>query len=152
MNRFTLSLIGALLIIAVGVWVMWPRASAPALAEDLYPLYSSAQWSAAAPETRGLPLSTVAGVGIHSVPVTNTMNPASVFSPFLAYYREKLLAAGWSVDNMLEAGGPMGGQTAYRKDGTLILVTFDVAFHVRSANAPSECPCDVSLSLFSSAQ
>lgn len=40
----------------------------------------------------------------------------------MKYYADKLAAAGWKVDNYLGAGGPMGGQTGYRKADTLILI------------------------------
>jgi hypothetical protein len=77
------------------------------------------------------------------------MDPGSIFTPFDNYYASKLAALGWQVDNAVAAGGHTGGQTGYRKDGKLILINFDIVYHTVTDTAPSECPCDVTLSLFS---
>ncbi len=121
----------------------------PKLSEDLYPLYSGAEWDAPSTETAEISTTTVSGVGAGTVPILNTMDPGSAFSPFEKYYREKLLGLGWKVDNQLEAGGPMGGQTGYRKGDKLILVTFSTVFHDVVPDRPVQCPCDVTLHLFS---
>lgn len=121
----------------------------PVLASDLYPLYAGASWGAPYAETLELSTTTVSGVGIKSVSVNGTMDPGSVFSPFEKYYKNKLESAGWKNDTYLEAGGPMGEQTGYRKESKLIIVRDSTVFHVVTDTAPSECPCDVTLALFS---
>jgi hypothetical protein len=119
------------------------------LAQDLYPLYSPAQWNAPAFETFLISTDTYSGTSINSAPVQDTMDPSSVFSPFNDYYDKNLKALGWEVDNSVAAGGHTGGQTGYRKGDELVLVRFNILYHTVTDTAPSECPCDVSLSLFS---
>jgi len=80
------------------------------------------------------------------------MNPGSIFTPFESYYDAKLKALGWSVANDLAAGGHVGGQTGYRKGGSVILTRFHIDYQTKPANAPSECPCTVTLSLFSTGE
>jgi len=158
-KRPVLSIVALLLALAaVGVLFLWTRTGAPSevpsivvsqLSQDLYPLYDKTEWNAPVAETFTISTSTYSGASISSVPVLNTMDPGSVFSPFQKYYDKSLKALGWKVDNYMEAGGPMGGQTGYRKNNELILVRFSTVFHTVTNTAPSECPCDVSLSLFS---
>ena len=124
----------------------------PTLSQDLYPLYSGASWGAPAAESFVIGTTTYSGASVASAATTGTMNPGSVFTPFQNYYDQKLKALGWKVANDLAAGGHVGGQTGYRKDGAVILTRFNIVYHTTPANAPSECPCDVTLSLFSSAQ
>jgi hypothetical protein len=77
------------------------------------------------------------------------MDPGSAITPFEEYYQLKLSALGWTEANDLAAGGHVGGQTGYRKDGAVILIRFHIDYENQPANAPSECPCMVTLSLFS---
>ncbi len=125
--------------------------TAPLLAAAAYPLYDGVSWAPPEAFTFSFMGSTTPGVSVDSVPVMDTMDPASVFSPFEKYYADKLAADGWTVDNALAAGGHTGGQTAYRKGTALILTNFHITYHTVPADAPSECPCDVTVSLFSSA-
>lgn len=120
------------------------------LAQDIYPLYDKVEWQSPKGETFVISTTTYAGTSISSVPVENTMTPAAIFSPFERYYANLLATRGWKIENALAAGGHVGGQTAYRKGDELILVRFSVLYHTVSETASSECPCDVTVSLFSS--
>ena len=146
-----------IILVVIGVWyVRRPSGGTPAaktpspqLSADLYPLYGGVTWQSPEPEGFVIGTTSYSGASIASNPVTNTMNPSEVFTPFESYYDAKLKGAGWAVDNALAAGGPVGGQTAYQKGSDLILVRFGILYHVVSSSSPSECPCDVTLSLFS---
>jgi len=121
----------------------------PTLSAELYPLYDSADWNASETESFIIGTTSYSGTSITSAAVTDTMDPGSIFTPFERYYEQKLKALGWQVANDFAAGGHVGGQTGYRKDGAVILTRFQIVYHTVSENAPSECPCDVTLSLFS---
>jgi hypothetical protein len=141
-------------IVAAG-WYLLPTQKTvipPSLSQDLYPLYDTVGWNAALPESVPIGTTTYLGASITSSPVTDTMNPGAVFTPFETYYDKKLKSLGWSVANDLAAGGHVGGQTGYRKGDQVILTRFQIEYHTKPDNAPSECPCDVSLSLFSTEQ
>lgn len=153
----------AFIIVALGVglyaWMAHTSAPAPAesvtsnspptLNQVLYPLYSGANWEAPKAETVTIGTSTYSGVSVSSLVVMPTMDPGSIFTPFERYYDNKLKSLGWKIDNYLAAGGHTGGQTGYRNAGELILVRFFILYHAVTETAPSECPCDVTLSLFS---
>ena len=124
--------------------------SRQALNKDLYPLFSGAHWEVPKAESVTISTSTYSGVSVSSLSIIPTMDPGSVFTPFERYYDNHLKALGWKVDNYLAAGGHVGGQTGYRKADELILVRYNILYHTVSNTAPSECPCDVTLSLFSS--
>jgi len=126
--------------------------TAPQLSPDLYPLFGGVNWGVPWAESALIGTSTFAGASIRSATTTDTADPAGVFMPFLNYYDQKLKALGWQVANDLAAGGHTGGVTGYRKAGGVILVSYRVVYHVVPADAPSECPCDVVLSLFSTAE
>ncbi|HUY62342.1 MAG TPA: hypothetical protein VMV50_00920 [Candidatus Paceibacterota bacterium] len=121
----------------------------PKLAIGLYPLYTAVSWNASEVESFLIGTTTYSGVSMTSAPVTDTMNPGSVFTPFMDYYDRLLKSHGWHVANDLAAGGHVGGQTGYRNGPGTILVGFHIDYKTTPANAPSECPCDVTLSLFS---
>jgi hypothetical protein len=121
----------------------------PTLSADLYPLYDRVGWNASEVETFIIGTTSYSGASVTSVAATDTMDPGSVFTPFERYYDQKLKALGWQVANDLAAGGHVGGQTGYRKGSAVILSRFQINYHTRPENAPSECPCDVTLSLFS---
>jgi hypothetical protein len=146
----------ALVLVVVVAWYGWkeypgaPRGPAPELAHDAYPLPSGVEWHDPAPETFSVGSTGYSGVSASSAEVANTMDPAGVFSPFEDYYARKLAALGYQVDDSLAAGGHTGGQTAYRKGDTLILTRFRIDYENVPENAPSECPCDVTLSVFTS--
>lgn len=123
--------------------------STPALSSAVYPLYDNTSWGQPARESITIGTTTLAGVNVKSATIDAGMNPSAIFTPFENYYAQKLSGAGWSVDNQLAAGGHTGGQTGYRKDAELILTRFSIDYQNKPANAPSECPCTVTLSLFS---
>lgn len=156
MNR-TFVLLLFIILVGAGGWYWWsgrtrapaPTAPAPELSPDLYPLYPSASWGAPEAETFLISTTTYSGASISSAPITNTMDPGSIFTPFEEYYDQKLKALGWQIANDLAAGGHVGGQTGYRKGGAVILARFHIDYRVVPTDAPSECPCDVTLSLFS---
>lgn len=164
MWRRIVAILVIIVAIAVAAWlVLRPQkavaptvqsvpAAQPALSGDVYPLYSGVDWNTPATETFSIGSTTYSGTSVTSKSVTNTMNPASIFTPFDTYYNQKLKALGYTVDNMLAAGGHVGGQSAYRKGNELILTRFSIVYHTVPANAPSECPCDVTLSLFSESE
>ncbi len=152
----------ALVVIAVGGLYLWQQPQSageqsastdgalhPSLHADLYPLYPGVAWGASSAESVTISTTTYAGASISAVATTSAMDPGSAFTPFDTYYDHALKALGWSVANDLAAGGPMGGQTGYRKAGAIILTRFAIVYHTTPVDAPSECPCDVTLSLFS---
>lgn len=124
--------------------------SHPKVSADLYPLYPSADWQAATAESFAVGTASFSGASIASAPIPAGMNPGAIFTPFENYYSKKLKALGWKVADDLAAGGHVGGQTRYRKGDEVILTRFGINYQTRPENAPSECPCDVTLSLFSS--
>ncbi|OYV63543.1 MAG: hypothetical protein B7X03_01355 [Parcubacteria group bacterium 21-58-10] len=141
-------------LIVAGALIVWltPRGAVaptvPPLAADLYPLYS-ADWNAPHPVSLDIPPAPLSGTGIEAVVATSTMNPGAAFSPFDKYYADKLGALGWRVDNSLAAGGPGRGQVVYRKGAGFIAVNVWTDFHTVSSTSPMQCPCDVTIKLFS---
>ncbi|MFA5052520.1 MAG: hypothetical protein WC565_00445 [Parcubacteria group bacterium] len=123
--------------------------SHPVLSADLYPLYTGATWSTTTTESFLIGDSSYTGTSIFTDPISVGMNPASIITPFSGYYDGKLKALGWSEALDLDAGGHIGGQAGYRKDGEIILTRFRIDYQNNPENAPSECPCDVTLLLFS---
>lgn len=121
-----------------------------ALASDLYPLYEKTHWETPKAESVTIGTTTLSGTSVTSATINAQMDPSSVFSPFDTYYDKKLQAAGWSVADDLAAGGHTGGQTGYRKGDAVILTRFDIQYKNQPDDAPSECPCTVTLSIFSS--
>jgi hypothetical protein len=121
----------------------------PRLSSDLYPLYNKAQWNASGVESFLIGTTNYSGASISSLPLSAGMNPGSVITPFSNYYDQKLKALGWSIANDLAAGGHVGGQTGYRKNEKVIITGFRIDYQNRPKDAPSECPCTVTLSLFS---
>jgi hypothetical protein len=122
----------------------------PKLAIDLYPLYSGATWERSAVEDATVGTTTYSGASMVSAPQNADMDPGAVFTPFLNYYDTLLASHGWHVADDLAAGGHVGGQTGYRNGPGIILVGFHIDYQNQPENAPSECPCSVTLSLFSS--
>ncbi len=166
--------IGALVVLlAVGALLMWKRSAqtprftetsvsgsvqAPVatsssemhLAVVLYPLYSRASWSRIVAETVTMGTTTYSGAYATSTAIDAGMNPGAVLTPFTDYYDRLLKSRGWRVANDLAAGGHVGGQTGYRNGPDTILVGYRIDYSIVPKNAPSQCPCTVSLSLFSS--
>ena len=126
-----------------------PATPGPRLAIDLYPLYSGASWEATKAESVTIGTTTYSGAGAASAAINAGMDPAGVFTPFEDYYDALLKERGWSIANDLAAGGHTGGQVGYRNGPGVILVRFAIRYNTNPKNAPSECPCTVSLSLFS---
>jgi hypothetical protein len=122
---------------------------ASSLSQDVYPLYEGVQWGNLNAETTTIGNTTLFGVSMASLPVKDTMDPSSVFVPFEDHYAKSLAALGWMVDPELAAGGHAGDQTGYRKGSEIILTRSAITYHTTPDNAPSECPCDVSVSVFS---
>ena len=166
MNR-TLLALTALLVIAVVVWYARPLFSSsplpsteqagepqqfpePRLAIDLYPLYTGAGWNKAVAASTTIGTMALQGAQMTSTPIDAGMNPGKVFTAFTDYYDRLLNSHGWRVANELAAGGHVGGQTGYRNGPGTILVGFHIDYKTKPENAPSECPCTVTLSLFSS--
>lgn len=114
----------------------------PRLEADAYPLYDGVEWGEAEILEGGL-------VRVASMPIIDTTNIAAVARPFTGYYHDKLISAGWKQDLMREAGGPGASVSYYAKDGRFIVVSFESEFKIKHDDAPSECPCDVTLSLTS---
>lgn len=120
----------------------------PKFSSEIIPLYSDVDWKATEISSFVIGTTTYAGASITSWPVYDTTDPGSIFTPFEKYYAQKLKALGWVVANDLAAGGHVGGQTGYRKDDQVILTSYHIDYKKASDNAPSECPCDVTVSLF----
>lgn len=123
--------------------------SRPQLLNDIYPLYLDADWQTPVVESFLIGTTTYSGASIISAPIYVGMNPGGVFTAFEQYYNKKLKSLGWQVDNDFAAGGHVGGQIGYRKGSNIILTRFQINYQSKLENAPSECPCDVTLSLFS---
>lgn len=126
--------------------------SHPTLSGDVYPLYSAADWQAPMAESFLIGTTTYTGASITSAILSAQMDPGSIFTPFQQYYDQKLKRLGWKEANDLAAGGHVGGQTGYRKGSAVILTRFSIEYKNKPENAPSECPCNVVLSLFSTEQ
>ncbi len=156
MNRFLIVLITIMLLVGGIFYWQSKQSSTPpdmkhqVLSEDLYPLYNGTSWNASGDESFAIGNTTFSGASIKSATIADTMDPGSIFTPFESYYDQKLKALGWQTTNDLAAGGHVGGQTGYRKNASIILTRFQIVYHSVPDNAPSECPCDVTLSLFSS--
>lgn len=112
------------------------------LETDVYPLYRDVEWGSVEEVNDGV-------LKVESEPVVDTTNIAAIAMPFTEYYHDKLLAAGWEQDMMREASGPGANVSTYTKDDRFITIAFESEFKVKSDNAPSLCPCDVTLSITS---
>ena len=121
----------------------------PNLAPDLYPLYPGANWNRSQVESFLIGTTTYSGARMESAPLDADMDPGNIITPFENYYAKLLMGRGWSVANDLAAGGHVGGQTGYRKGSDVILTRFSINYQNKPEDAPSECPCDVTLSVFS---
>jgi len=114
------------------------------LEADVYPLYSGTKWGRGIVENDQ--------VRIVSEPFTDITNIQAVSEPFTKYYHQKLTTAGWELDMMREASGPGANMSYYAKGEQFIIIGFESEFKVKNENAPSECPCDVTLSIVSGAE
>lgn len=124
---------------------------------DAYPLYSGSglgsssaagiSWATPAPVFATTTPSLI-GVELVSRPIMNITDLATPTAPFMTYYRRMLTAAGWKVDNLLAAGGPGAEVAGYTKGAEYILIEYSSDFKVRPANAPEQCPCDLTMEIF----
>ncbi|MBU6323417.1 MAG: hypothetical protein KGI41_03465 [Patescibacteria group bacterium] len=129
-----------------------PEAAQPApgpLTADAYPLYPSALWGAAEAASFSAGASSFSGYEAAAEPKKDVTDLAALFAPFERYYQQKLEAAGWTEDINLAANGPGSGITAYRKGGAVLIVGYESVFKAGGKNAPAECPCDLTLYVFS---
>jgi hypothetical protein len=122
---------------------------APAFSTDLYPLYSGVSWNSVEATTSP----DYGPVAItQSTFLTNITDIASKSTPFMQYYHNKLVTAGWTQDMNREAGGPGAESSVYTKGNQFIVTSFDSLFQVQQPNTPSECPCTVQFTLMSGIQ
>ena len=120
---------------------------------DIYPLPSGITWNAAqaatvlpGDENVSAPL---VGIKIVSQPITNITDLATPSTPFENYYKAKLAAAGWTVDNALAAGGPGADIVGYKKGNNYIILEYTSVFKNNGGgNSPETCPCDLTFSIF----
>lgn len=111
----------------------------------VYPLYGGVTWRAPyLASENGL-----SGIEMNAVTVNDTMDIGAITTPFSAYYEQLLASSGWQKDLAREAGGPGSSVEAYVKGSSHILVMYSSVFKVQSADAPEQCPCNVTLTLFS---
>jgi hypothetical protein len=151
MNKIFLWII--LIIIVVGGGLYWYIGEVPGgehgtqqMSADILPLYTGAEWGEAQATTSP---DYGAVTQVQAIAATDTMNIAAASTPFTKYYDDKLKAAGWTQDMAEEASGPGANVSVYRKGDQFIVVMFRSLFKVTHPDAPSECPCDVTLSLMS---
>jgi hypothetical protein len=126
------------------------------LNSDVYPLYPGISWKIAGQATDTLPIAgvqkTLNGYRVTSESVKNITDIAAIAMPFEKYYANKLSQAAWSEDKQLAASGPGSDITVYTKGVNYIIVSYTSVFHTGGVDTPEECPCDLSLSIFSGAK
>lgn len=148
--------IAAVVVVAVGALLFWMTHStalieqpAPAasstLVAVLYPLYPGAAWSPVERTT----IEDLEGYAATSSAAIDTDNIEAATRAFVQYYTEKLAAAGWVPDISREAGGPGSEIAPYTKDGAYVVISFSTVFKSGGQDEPEQCPCDVTLTLFS---
>jgi len=115
------------------------------LVSDVYPLYAGVTWgSAQVANYAGL-----SGYLITSLPLTNITDINAISEPFITYYSNQLVGQGWVEDNSMAAGGPGAAVIAYQQGDTHIVLQFSSEFGVNPTDAPAQCPCAVTFSIFS---
>lgn len=118
---------------------------------DIYPLPPGFSWGGKKVATisqGGSATSTLVGVQIDSEPIQNITDLSAHSLPFDIYYKQKLTAAGWKVDNALAAGGPGAEIVGYTKGAEYIVLQFSSVFKNVPSNSPETCPCDMTFSVF----
>jgi hypothetical protein len=163
MHRTKIILLVVLAVVVIGTaWYVWWSKSAVApvpvtpvvpvvlaakhLAADVYPLYAGIAWGEEVATTTDFGL---AGYRVMSVPVRGITDLAAVSTPFEKYYAAKLAPLGWRKNIQMEAGGPGASIMGYQKGSDYIVVSYSSVFHAGGANEPEQCPCDITLSVFS---
>jgi hypothetical protein len=120
---------------------------------DIYPLPSGFTWNATheatvSPANEHVP-STLVGVEAVSQPIANITDLTAHTAPFDKYYKAKLTAAGWTVDNSLAAGGPGAEIVGYKKGSSYIILKYTSVFQNDGGGvSPESCPCDMTFSVF----
>lgn len=148
MNKKTWYWIILIVIVGAAAWYGWTSGfgHTTRLDADVYPLYSGVTWGKATATTSP-------GLGqiseVQALAASGTMDIASVTQPFTKYYSQKLEAAGWTADPAMDAGAPGAEISVYEKDKQFIEVAYGSFFHNISADAPEQCPCDVTFTLAS---
>lgn len=112
--------------------------------KDILPLYSGAVWKNSVEAS----FADLTGERYDSQSFPHVTNIASVSTPFESYYKKILTSRGWREDINLAAGGPGSSVTSYAKGTKYIIISYKSIFSKQFENAPSECPCDVELSIF----
>jgi hypothetical protein len=115
------------------------------LLPDVYPLYSGVSWGDESTTT----YEQFSGYQLTSAIQPDITNIAGISVPFENYYATKLVAAGWSIDNSLAAGGAGSEIIAYKKGNDEIIISYNSLFNMGSPNSPAQCPCEVTLQIFS---
>lgn len=134
------------LVVGVGVYLLATHSNTPtSLNSDLYPLYSGVTWSGVKAATAD----NAVGYEVVSNPITGITDIAASSTPFTDYYRQKLSQLGWTQDMNREAGGPGAETSVYTKGNEFIIVSFSSLFHNKPADAPEQCPCDLTFTLVS---
>jgi hypothetical protein len=119
---------------------------------DIYPLPSGITWNemraaTVAPGDENVP-GMLAGIKITSQPITNITDLSAPSAPFEKYYKAKLVAAGWTEDNSMAAGGPGAEIVGYKKGNDYIILEYASIFKNKGDNSPETCPCDMTFSIF----
>ena len=114
----------------------------------VYPLYSGSSWQDPIAATTTVGTTTRAGYTITSLPSATTSDIAGIAMPFVNYYDKKLRAAGWSEDTQLAADGAGSSQRVYKKGLGVVMISYTSDFADVSEDVPAQCPCTVSLSIF----
>lgn len=119
---------------------------------DIYPLPSGVIWNAAQsatvlPGEVNVPAPLV-GIKILSQLIANITDLAAPSTPFENYYRAKLAAAGWTVDNAMAAGAPGAEIDGYKKGDDYIILEYNSVFKNEGNDSPETCPCDMTFSVF----
>ena len=119
---------------------------------DIYPLPSRMTWGekragTIMPGEENVP-KPIIGVGIESQPIVNVSDISAISLPFENYYRGKLVAAGWTEDDTLAAGGPGAEIAGYKKGNNYAIFKYASVFKTKGIDSPETCPCDVTFSVF----
>jgi hypothetical protein len=116
---------------------------------DAYPLAPGITWGDMHAATTTIPSGILEGITVTSQPIKNITDLSAPSLPFENYYKKKLIAAGWAVDNAIAAGGPGADVIGYKKGNNLIILQYTSVFKNDGGGvAPESCPCDMTFSIF----